>query len=170
MFTIGQLSKQTGLSRSTLLYYERIKLLLPFERTKAGYRLYSLKNAERLKRMSLYKTAGLSLERIKDLLDDEQASLSQVLEQRLAHLNQEIKQLREQQRIVINLLGNTQQLSQTRILNKSIWTELLKKAGLDEQGVRRWHEAFEQNMPEAHQDFLEALRLEPDEIKKIRGL
>ena len=39
MQTISQAAKKFKLSRSTLLYYDRIGLLRPTERTAAGYRI-----------------------------------------------------------------------------------------------------------------------------------
>jgi DNA-binding transcriptional MerR regulator len=41
MHTIGQAAKHANLSRSTLLYYDRIGLLRPSGRSRAGYRLYN---------------------------------------------------------------------------------------------------------------------------------
>ena len=35
--------------------------------------------------------------------------------------------------------------------------------------MSRWHVEFERLSPEAHQDFLEFLGLEDDEIARIRG-
>jgi len=39
MFLITELARKHGLSRSTLLYYDRIGLLTPSGRSEAGYRL-----------------------------------------------------------------------------------------------------------------------------------
>lgn len=44
MYHISQLAQQFGLSRSTLLYYDRIGLLSPSARSEAGYRQYSPAN------------------------------------------------------------------------------------------------------------------------------
>ncbi|MEN8133472.1 MAG: MerR family DNA-binding transcriptional regulator [Pseudomonadota bacterium] len=41
MFTIGQIGKRFGISRSTLLYYDAIGLLRPSGRSTANYRLYT---------------------------------------------------------------------------------------------------------------------------------
>ncbi len=39
MLTVGKLAEDFGLSRSTLLYYDRIGLLQPAARTEKGYRV-----------------------------------------------------------------------------------------------------------------------------------
>lgn len=169
MYTIGQIGDLAQLSRSTLLYYDRIGLLPPSDKSSAGYRLYSEADLARLERIRTYRAAGLSLERIKDLLRaDDPDHLTQTLEAHLLALNQEIQQLREQQRLVIDLLGQARYFIQGRVLDKSSWTALLREAGLDDAAMQRWHEAFEQSLPEAHQDFLESLGLDSTEIAHIR--
>ena len=171
MYTIGQVGDLAQLSRSTLLYYDRIGLLSPSHKSPAGYRLYSEADLARLERIRTYRAAGLLLERIKELLQaDDPDHLTQALEARLIALNQEIQQLREQQRLVIDLLGQAHYFIQGRVLDKSTWTALLREAGLDDAAMHRWHQAFEQSLPEAHQDFLESLGLTAPEIAHIRHL
>ena len=41
MLPISQVGRKYGLSRSTLLYYDRLRLVRPSYRTAAGYRLYA---------------------------------------------------------------------------------------------------------------------------------
>lgn len=48
------------------------------------------------------------------------------------------------------------------------WVDMFKNIGLDEESMLRWHHLFESRHPEAHQSFLEWLRLSPDKIEEIR--
>ncbi len=48
------------------------------------------------------------------------------------------------------------------------WVDMFKVMGFDEQSMLRWHREFESRHPEAHQDFLEWLRLPPEKIEEIR--
>ena len=64
MYTIKQLCVKSGLSRSTLLYYDSLRLVQPSARSQANYRLYSDDDVKRLERVCLYKEAGVSLEEI----------------------------------------------------------------------------------------------------------
>ncbi|MGN7613370.1 hypothetical protein ACQZV8_14940 [Magnetococcales bacterium HHB-1] len=41
-------------------------------------------------------------------------------------------------------------------------------AGIDHKKRVQWHAAFEVHAPEAHQDFLESLGIDDEEIKAIR--
>src|SRR5689334_9363344 len=64
---ISQLARTVGLSRSTLLYYDRIGLLKPTGRTGSGYRYYSEQANSRLKRIRHFREAGLTLTEIREV-------------------------------------------------------------------------------------------------------
>lgn len=56
------------------------------------------------------------------------------------------------------------------MLDKNRWVEIMKAAGLDEATMRLWHQKFEQLEPQGHQQFLEFLGIEAEEIKRIRAM
>jgi len=168
MFTIGQIAKKYALSRSTLLYYDKIGVLNPSGRSEANYRLYTSGDLERMDRIMLFRSAGLSLETIRDLLDREGGDFDTSLEHRLSTINSEIQRLRDQQQVILKILENTALTAQTRVMNKETWVSILRASGLDEAGMRNWHIEFEKTSPEAHQDFLESIGIEKDEIELIR--
>jgi len=172
MTTIRQLAAEFGLTRSTLLYYDRIGLLRPDYRTSAGYRLYNAVDRARLAAICRYRTAGLSLGQIEALLDPRgrpRSALTRALHQRLTALNREIAALRRQQQVVVDLLGSSRRARTTRIMDKARWVALLRAAGMDDAEMARWHAAFEAQSPEAHRDFLESLGLPAGEIRAIRA-
>ena len=169
--SISRLGKDFGLSRSTLLYYDRIGLLSPSQRTRAGYRVYGEGDARRLEAICRYREIGLSLEQIGALLDAEprkSARTSEILEARLDQLNAEIERLREQQRIIVRLLASPKKLRGARAIDKDRWVAILRAAGLDDAAMHRWHVEFERMAPKAHQDFLESLGLPKREVARIR--
>ena len=79
MLTVTQLAKQFGISRTTILYYERENLLLPSHRSDNGYRWYGEKQVERLEAITSYRSYGLSIASIKSLLDKQGQSQTQLL-------------------------------------------------------------------------------------------
>lgn len=167
--TIGELARKLGLSRSTLLYYDKRGLLRPSGRSEAGhYRNYGPAEWERARRILAYRDLGLSLAGIARVLDG-RGSLAALLEQRLLALGEEIAGLRAQQRLVLAALGSPALGTENRCLDKERWVEILAAAGLDETGRARWHREFERLAPGAHQDFLEALGLPGPEITAIRS-
>jgi MerR family transcriptional regulator, thiopeptide resistance regulator len=172
MWTVGRLARRYGLSRTALLYYDRLGLLRPSERSAAGYRQYNEADEERLARICRYREAGLPLRRIAELLDDSVANdgaLATALEAQLKALDVELAQIRRQQTVILELLRNREAISATRVMDKRRWVEILVSTGLDEAQMWRWHQEFERLAPEAHQDFLESLGLPDDEIVAIRA-
>ena len=169
MLTIGQLVKQSGLSRSTLLYYDKLKLLSPSERSAANYRLYSAADVQRLSQILLYREAGISLENIGVLLNARDSLLSDILEQRLEALNRDMSKIRQQQQLLLQLLGTRSPLRSSKLMNKQQWIEILRGSGMDESAMRNWHIEFERKLPLVHSDFLQSLGIEPTEIAAIKA-
>lgn len=171
MYTVGRLAKKHGLSRSTLLYYERIGLLSPSGHMKGEYRQYNEKNDIRLAKICEYRRAGISLKEIGRMLDAQaDTSVAEALENRLTELNREMEGLREQQQLVAALLGRADLLEATDGLDKATWVSLLSAAGFSEDDMRRWHVQFERSAPEKHEQFLRHLRIPDGEISAIRSM
>jgi DNA-binding transcriptional MerR regulator/SAM-dependent methyltransferase len=171
MYTVGRLAKRHGLSRSTLLYYDRIGLLRPSGHAKGEYRHYSDADDARLARIREYRRAGIALDEIRRMLDGHAGtSVAGALENRLVELNREMDGLREQQRLVAGLLGRSDLLAETETLDKATWVSLLAAAGFTEADMRDWHVRFEHSAPEKHELFLRALRIPDTEISAIRAM
>ena len=170
MYSIGQLVNAFSVSRSTLLYYDKIGLLKPSGRSTSNYRQYTQNDFDRMAQIMLYKEAGLPLNEIRDLLTQGNSQLSHILEQRLDHLNTEISRLRQQQQLIIRLLGKPGLLKTTKAMNKQQWINILAASGMDEKAMHQWHVEFERALPEVHTDFHESLGLTEEEIKEIKAL
>ena len=168
MFTIGQVAKKYSLSRSALIYYDSIGVLTPSGRSESNYRLYSESDLKKMDRIQLFRSAGLSLDSIELLLEKENSELDSTLEGRLLTINSEIQKLRNQQKVILNILENKTLARDSRLMTKEVWVSILKAAGLDAAGMKNWHIEFERTSPEAHQDFLESLGIEKDEVAAIR--
>ena len=170
MFTIGQVAKKYTLSRSALIYYDTIGLLTPSGRSASNYRLYSENDLKKMDRIQLYRSAGLSLESIASLLEKENSDLNSTLENRLLTINGEIQKFRNQQKVILKILENESLERHSRVITNAIWVSMLRAAGLDDAGMENWHREFELTSPEAHQDFLESIGIDEDEIKAIRAM
>ncbi|HJO93197.1 MAG TPA: MerR family transcriptional regulator [Victivallales bacterium] len=170
MYTVSQVAKKTGLSRSTLLYYERIGLIAPEHNSLNDYRLYNECDLRDLSKICLYRSMGIPLKQIISILNDRETHISSILETQLEQLNKKINILREQQKTILNILKNDNLKKKTRAISKDDWINILKATGLSDDEMIKWHVEFEKNSPEAHQDFLESLGIDSEEIKKIRSL
>lgn len=69
MYTVGQLSKLTGVSVRTLHYYEKQGLLQPDRNTGNQYRSYSEDDILRLQKIAVLKQMHFKLSEIKVILD-----------------------------------------------------------------------------------------------------
>ena len=167
-YSISAIAGKFGLSRSTLLYYDKIGLLTPAARSGADYRIYSERDYQLMEEISRLRNAGITLSVIKKLVGGGGSRRTEILHRRLKDINDEISRLRRQQNFILNLLNDQALLKSTRVLTKEKWIKYLQKAGLDEAGMERWHREFESSSPEAHQDFLESLGLASHEIAQIR--
>lgn len=168
--TIGRLAARFGLSRSTLLYYDRIGLLRPSGRSDAGYRRYTEADAVQLSRICLYRQTGLSLEAIGRLQgrEDPQGDATAALEEQLRRIGEQMVELRSRQQLIVRLIDKPTLLEEQSPMNRKRWTRLLRAAGLSEEALGRWHAEFEHNEPEEHQRFLEFLNIPEADIARIR--
>ncbi|OSM01492.1 MerR family transcriptional regulator [Magnetofaba australis] len=169
MHTIGKLAKRFGLSRSTLLHYEKLGLLNPAGRSSGDYRLYDDVDVARLELIVALREAGLSLKQIGEVVhQDEDSTLRAALEERLRSIHQQIGALRQQQKRAAALLAQLGAHPGERVINVESWVSFLRAAGLDEAAMWTWHAAFERDAPEAHGDFLASLGIDPKRAEEIR--
>lgn len=69
MLTIGELAKQAAVSTDTLRYYDREGLIVPRQRSQAGYRLYHEDDLRRLHFIKHAQECGFSLSEVGELLE-----------------------------------------------------------------------------------------------------
>lgn len=168
MYKITELARQVGLSRSTLLYYDRIGLLTPSGRSEAGYRLYSPGDRDRLATICSFRQASLTIEDIRRVLSMEEDANGKVLQRRMRELGDEIRTLQTQQHLLGKML-QVQSLGELPgAVDKQAWIEMLRAAGMDENGMKMWHVEFERRAPEAHHQFLLSLGISETEVLFIR--
>ncbi|MET4692493.1 MerR family transcriptional regulator [Endozoicomonas lisbonensis] len=169
MLTVTQLARKYHLSRTTILYYEREGLLLPHSRSQNGYRWYGDNELKKLETILAYRSYGVPIREIASILDrDEDIEQERILRNQFASLEQEIQKLRQQQKAIVLLLEQPTLLEQ-QMVNKERWTDIMKAAGFDEEAMKNWHKQFEKMEPEAHQEFLESLSIDKEEIRQIRA-
>lgn len=138
MYRISELAERVGLSRTTLLYYEKIGLIKG-KRLENSYRMYSDKDLQRLKLIQQLQAGGLTLKECQACLD---AKIDrELLQGRLKTLDDEIAQKQRSRDLLAALLG--------------------------EGDTKAWHTEAGKSAPDAHLEWLikqgfnekEALRL-----------
>ncbi len=167
-YTISKLAHSFDLSRSTLLYYDRIGLLRPSGRSPSGYRLYTEQDAERLDRICQLRRTSLSLQDIRTILRSEGEPGANLIEKRLKEVGDEILNLRTKQQLLSSMLKGVASDRGRSDVDKQMWVEMLRAAGMDDKAMERWHTEFERRTPEAHHQFLLSLGISEREAQRIR--
>lgn len=117
---VGDIAKQSGVSIRTLHYYDEIGLLSPSYRTEAGYRLYDKEDIIRLQQIVSLKQIGLSLEEIRDCLQQGEKTFFEIVQLHQARVREEIRLSQK----ILEKLEYIQEATQSRA-NVSI-SDLLK--------------------------------------------
>ncbi|VWC57318.1 MerR family transcriptional regulator [Burkholderia lata] len=125
MYRISELATKAGLSRSTLLYYEKMGLISS-TRQANGYRMYSDQDLQQLRLLQQLQAGGLTLKECQACLDT-RVDRSLLLE-RLQSLEQEIAEKQQSRDLLAAMLGMG--------------------------SMRGWHEALERHAPGAHLAWL----------------
>ena len=168
VFTIRELCKKSGLSRTALLYYESIGLLVSEARSESNYRLYSEESVERLEKICTYRDAGVPLTDIAQILSIARSEEREILEKTLSMLNDKAKEIREIQDKIAALLHRVPDAdtSSLRIDVKTIMASLAP-LGIGEDIFLQIHEALESNSPEGHLTLLNLLGFSEDDINRV---
>lgn len=141
MYRISELAEKVGLSRSTLLYYEK-QGLLRGSRQANDYRLYSDKDVQHLHLLQQLQAGGLTLKECKTCLESKvERSL---LEKRLQQLDKDIAQKLQARSLLAALLG--------------------------EGSLRPWHQMTDLLAPDAHLDWLQRQGLDEKQALHLKWL
>ena len=90
--TIKDVEERTGLSRSSIRFYEKEKLIEPSRNERNGYRDYSENDVGNIKKIAYLRTLGISIEDIRSIAS-EKATLQEMLERQNEVLKSQIADL-----------------------------------------------------------------------------
>lgn len=117
MYSIGDLSRRTGVKIPTIRYYEQMGLISAPDRTEGNQRRYERRELERLSFIRHARDLGLSIEAIRDLVELSQhpekpcTGADAIAATHLASVRAKIAQLKklehELERIVSHCAGHT---------------------------------------------------------------
>ncbi len=167
MYTIGEMCKRFNLSRSTILYYDKLGLLKPTDRQANNYRIYGEEQVERLEKIKSYRASGVSLKDIEKILNTADNEVSKILLSRLSEIQSEIAALKKQELLVIDVLKERTAYGNDVQFAPGSWTKLLEKLGYDEASRLKWHKDFEEENTMMHREFLRSLKMSDQQIKDM---
>lgn len=118
-YTISQLAKSADVPTTTVRYYERIRLVEPVDRSAGNYRLYSEESLRKLKFIRAAQAIGFTLDDVKALLSAPSNTaaacrdVQSLIEERLAEVDQRLKDLRHVQRVLKTSLEKCEETEQS---------------------------------------------------------
>jgi MerR family mercuric resistance operon transcriptional regulator len=113
------LAREARIPATTVRYYERIKLLLPDDRSHGNYRLYDVSSLRRLRFIRAAQAIGFTLEDVKALLGNGAGRSStcrevrDLLEDRLADIEVQLRDLRHVRQVLRKSLQTCKKGDQT---------------------------------------------------------
>lgn len=119
MKSVNEVSKLTGVSRRTLQYYDEIGLLPPSAVKKSGYRQYDDESLRRLWSILFYKELGISLDKIRLLLENPKEIKKELMRQHKQILLEKQSQLQKLLLSVDRILNDEFDISMLRDFDKS---------------------------------------------------
>lgn len=103
--TIKEVEEQTGLPRSNIRFYEKEKLIEPIRNDKNGYREYSEKDIETIKKIAYLRTLEISIEDIRCIISEE-VSLIEILEKQTSAIQSQIEGLHKAKALCERMLAS----------------------------------------------------------------
>ncbi|MFD0679143.1 MULTISPECIES: MerR family transcriptional regulator [unclassified Paenibacillus] len=157
LYTVKEISAITKVTIKTLHHYHKIGLLMPNKVSDAGYRLYGIKELERLQQILFYRELDFPLEQIKDILEKEPRRLlilsdqKELLSRRMKRMERLIQTLDES--IVAASKGGVMEMSD---MFKGFATEQQWMDAMDEQN-QHLKEKYDYDMLENNPVVLESM-------------
>ncbi|MER5622255.1 MerR family transcriptional regulator [Streptosporangium sp. NPDC002544] len=128
MLTIGDLARHCGTTPKAIRLYHRKGLLPEPERAANGYRLYGAGALIRLQRIRGMRDLGLSLSRIRDLLDGQAAGLREAIGELRSELDEQAALIARKRSVLDQLLRDNRDPELPARLGAALAT--LEAAGL----------------------------------------
>ncbi len=141
MYRISEFSELVGLSRTALLYYEKLNLISA-KRLENGYRVYDQMDLQQVRLIQQLQNGGLTLAECKSCLHNKLDK--SVLYSRYLTLGNEIEKKQRSLHLLAGLLGKS--------TNKN------------------WHETLAEIAPDAHLDWLKVQGYDEKEALRIKWL
>ncbi|WP_330307429.1 MULTISPECIES: MerR family transcriptional regulator [unclassified Streptomyces] len=117
LFTIGELSRSTGLSVRTIRYWSDEGALPPVTRSSGGYRLYDAASVARLELIRTLRELGLGLDDVRKVLAGE-TTVAEVAATHVAALDAQIRSLQVTRAVLSTVARRGSTAEEMTLMNK----------------------------------------------------
>ncbi|WP_426423025.1 MerR family transcriptional regulator [Pediococcus acidilactici] len=173
MYSIQDLAKLAGISSRTLRYYDQIGLLVPARRTESGTRWYAKAQVDDLQRILFFKTLGVSLATIREIMAQPLATQIAALEAQRVRITEKQRRLQDLDVAIassIKMLRGVGKMSDSEKFNSLKAQRLAENESQFGQEIRQKY--GEETVEVANQHYLalsEAQLQRADELEKELG-
>ena len=162
-YSVAQLARLAGVSVRTLHLYDRIALLVPAQRSDAGYRKYGEPELLRLQQILFYKELGLSLQEIAAILDDPEFDLIKALE---SHKQALISRQRQLTTMLATIDKTIVNLKENNMLQHG---ELYEGLSREEAGAYRKEAIEKYGLEAVEQSEKSLMQMTKEELEELKA-
>ena len=163
-YSIKKLSEIAGVSTRTLRYYDEIGLLKPARISSSGYRIYGKKQVDILQQILFYKELGMSLDEIKEIIQNPNFDRINALKEHKIKLLEKRKQidmlLDNVERTLLSVDGGCKMSDKEKFKG-------FKKSVIDENGDETIDKSNEKFMKMSEEEYNEAEALAKEIIEQL---
>ncbi len=138
---ISEFAKRSGVTVKTLLHYDKIGLLQPSLKTEAGYRIYCDEDFIKLQQITTLKFIGLSLEEIKQLINEKGQNIESVISVQTRALEEKKKHI---ETVVTALNKAEKQIQDNNFLEIQQLIDIIKITNMETKAKQRFNNASKQ--------------------------
>lgn len=92
LYSIGEVSKITGISRDRLRYYEENAILVPVKKEANNYRIYQKKDIDMILAVEFFRSMDLTMQQIRSIWEDcNYRNIEKILEEKEKEVREKIK-------------------------------------------------------------------------------
>lgn len=144
---ISEFAKKAGVTVKTLLHYDKIGLLQPSTKTEIGYRIYNDKDFIKLQQIMTLKFVGLSLEEIRQLLDEKEHDIESMIYLQTRALEEKKKNIET----VIAALNKAQKKMQNgNFLDVQQLINIIRITNMETSAKQRFNNASKQYVTDSY--------------------
>lgn len=144
---IGEFAKKSGVTVKTLLHYDRIGLLQPSSKTEAGYRIYCDKDFIKLQQITTLKFIGLSLEEIRQLINEEGQNVESIISIQTKALEEKKKHI---ETVITALNKAERQIQNNSFLDVQQLIDIIKITNMETRAKQRFDNASNQYVTDSY--------------------
>jgi len=144
---IGEFAKRSGVTVKTLLHYDKIGLLQPSLKTQAGYRIYCDEDFIKLQQIITLKFIGLSLEEIKQLTNEKNQNIENIISVQTRALEEKKKHI---ETVITALNKAEKQIQNNSFLEVQQLIDIIKITNMETRAKQRFNDASKQYVTDSY--------------------